>query len=211
MGRACDHAGITANSVASIDWIVGGAIQPRSRAATEPVDRVALLLREIKKWQGGLMYTAMVVALLAVVLVTPVHAQVHVDIGIHFPAPPPLVVVPETPRVQYVPPVPAEPANLFFYNGQYWAFADGGWYVSSAYDGPWIVVAPEFVPRPVLLVPTRYYHVPPEHWRQWDHHQPPRWHEEWGREWAEKREWRGREHERDDDHDEHRGRGRGRD
>src|SRR6516162_11154468 len=132
MGRACDHAGITANSVAPVDWIVGGAIQPRRRAATEQSDRVALLLREIKKWQGGLMYTAMVVALLAVVLVTPVHAQVHVDIGIHFPAPPPLVVVPEMPRVQYVPPPPAEAANLFFYNGQYWAFVNGGWYVSSA-------------------------------------------------------------------------------
>jgi len=113
------------------------------------------------------MYTAIVVALLAVVMVTPVHAQVHVDIGIHFPAPPPLVVVPETPWVQYVPPVPpvpAEPANLFFYNGQYWAFANGGWYLGPGYNGPWIVVAPEFVPRPVLLVPMPYYHVPPGHW-----------------------------------------------
>ena len=117
MGRACDHTGITANSVASVDWMVGFAIQPGRRAAAEQSDRVARLLHEIKKWQGGLMYTAIVVALLAVVMVTPVHAQVHVDIGIHFPAPPPLVVVPETPWVQYVPPVPAEPANLFFYNG----------------------------------------------------------------------------------------------
>src|SRR5262245_46740578 len=63
--------------------------------------------------------------LLAVVMTTPVYAQVHVDIGIHFPAPPPLVVVPETPRVQYVPTEPTEAANLFLYNGQYWAFANG--------------------------------------------------------------------------------------
>ena len=107
MGRACDHTGITANSVASVDWMVGFAIQPGRRAAAEQSDRVARLVHEIKKWQGGLMYTAIVVALPAVVMVTPVHAQVHVDIGIHFPAPPPLVAVPETPRVQYVPPVPA--------------------------------------------------------------------------------------------------------
>ena len=70
--------------------------------------------------------------LLVIAAAVPVHAQVHVDIGIHFPAPPPLVVVPEMPRVQYVPPPPAEAANLFFYNGQYWAFVNGGWYVSPA-------------------------------------------------------------------------------
>ena len=40
------------------------------------------------------MYTAIVVALLAFILVTPVHAQVQVNIGIELPAPPPLVVVP---------------------------------------------------------------------------------------------------------------------
>lgn len=157
------------------------------------------------------MYMVILGALLAIGLVTPVYAQVHVDIGIHFPAPPPLVVVPEAPRVQYVPAVPAEPANLFLYDGQYWAFANGGWYVSPGYNGPWIVVAPEFVPRPVLLVPMRYYHVPPGQWRQWEDRRPPRWHEEWGREWADKREWRGREREREDDQGERRGRGHGRD
>ena len=78
------------------------------------------------------MRIVIIAVLLAVALATPVHAQVHVDIGIHFPAPPPLVVVPETPQVQYVPPapaMPADPANVFFYNGQYWAFVNGGWYV----------------------------------------------------------------------------------
>src|SRR5713226_3683457 len=157
---------------------------------------------------GGAFMYVFIIALLALGLASPARAQVHVDIGIHLPAPPQLVVVPEVRAVQYV---PAAPANLFFYNGQYWAFANGGWYVGPGYNGPWIVVAPEFVPRPVLLVPMRYYHVPPGHWGQWEDRRPPRWHEEWGREWAEKREWRGREHERDDDHDEHRGRGRGRD
>ena len=36
-----------------------------------------------------------VLALLGVILVTPAHAQVHVDIGIQLPAPPQLVIVPE--------------------------------------------------------------------------------------------------------------------
>lgn len=145
---------------------------------------------------------AFVVALLAAVLVAPAaQAQVHIDIGIHLPAPPPLVVIPPVPAVRYVPSVQA---NLFFYGGQYWAFANGGWYVSGGYAGPWIVVAPQFVPRPILLVPVRYYRVPPGHWTRWDPRRAPRWHDEWGREWSDKRAWRDRDHP-----DNRRGKGRG--
>src|SRR5262245_53067012 len=110
------------------------------------------------------MYMIIIGAVLAVVLVRPVYDQVHVDSGSHFPSRPPLVVGPGIQRAQ---PVPSEPDNLRLYDAQYWAFANGGWYVSSGYNGPWIVIAPQFVPRPVLLVPVRYYHVPPGHWHQW--------------------------------------------
>jgi hypothetical protein len=130
----------------------------------------------------------LIFSLLAFVLVAPAYAQVHVDIGIHFPAPPPLVVVPQIPTVRYVP-VPAVPSNLFFYNGQYWVFAAGSWYVSAGYNGPWLVVGPQFVPRPILLVPVQYYHIPPGHWKQWARRSPPHWQEDWGREWADKRGW----------------------
>ena len=61
-------------------------------------------------------------ALIALVFASPANAQVHVDIGIHLPAPPPLVVVPGVASVQYA---PAAPANVFFYSGQYWVFANG--------------------------------------------------------------------------------------
>ncbi len=104
-----------------------------------------------------------VIVVMAVMLSVSAEAQVHVDIGINLPAPPQLVVIPEVRTVQYA---PAAPANLFVYGGQYWAFADGGWYASPGYNGPWIVVAPQFVPRPVLLVPVNYYRVPPGHWKQ---------------------------------------------
>src|SRR5437764_5017137 len=103
-------------------------------------------------------------ALLALVSAAPAAAQMHVDIGIRLPAPPPLVVVPGVATVQYA---PSAPANVFFYSNQYWIYADSGWHVSRRHDGPWILVAPQFVPRPVLLVPVRYYHVPPGHWKQW--------------------------------------------
>jgi hypothetical protein len=126
-------------------------------------------------------------ALITLAFASPAAAQVHVDIGIHLPAPPPLVVVPGVASVQYA---PAAPANVFFYGGQYWIFANGGWHVSRRHDGPWIVVAPQFVPRPVLLVPVRYYHVPPGHWKQWQREGAPHWEHEWGNGWAEKRAWK---------------------
>jgi len=145
---------------------------------------------------GGVFMHVFIIALLTFVLVAPAQAQVHVDIGIHLPAPPRLVLVPEVRAVQYV---PAVSANLFFYSGQYWAFVNDGWHVSAGHNGPWTLVAPHFVPRPVLLVPVHYYRVPPGHWKQWQRQHPPRWGNEWGREWAAKREWKEREHERDDD------------
>ncbi len=37
----------------------------------------------------------------------------------------------------------------------------GGWYVGPSYDGPWISVAAQFVPAPLLRIPVRYYHEPP--------------------------------------------------
>jgi len=143
------------------------------------------------------------VALLMLILSGPANAQVHVDIGFHLPAPPKLVIVPGHASVHYA---PAAPANFFSYGGQYWVFADGGWHVSGRHSGPWIQVAPQFVPRPLLFVPVRYYHVPPGHWKQWNHQVAPHWDQEWGHEWAHKRQWKGQGRhvhhrgDRDDDH-----------
>lgn len=138
--------------------------------------------------------------LLALGLVGPAYAQVHVDIGIHLPRPPRLVVVPEVRSVQYV---PTGDANLFFYSGRYWAFSNGNWHSSRGYNGPWSVVGRNAVPQSVLLVPVNYYRARPGNWNNWQRQSPPRWGNEWGHEWAERRKWR----DRDDDHD----RGRGND
>lgn len=151
---------------------------------------------------GRLLARGIMTTMLALLVVGTAHAQVHIDIGIRLPAPPQLVVVPEVRTVQYVPTVSA---NLFFYGGQYWAYANGGWHVSRAYNGPWIVVGPQFVPRPVLLVPVSYYRVPPGHWKQWARNHPPHWGNEWGHDWAEKRSWK----DRDDDQGERPGKGYG--
>ncbi len=145
-----------------------------------------------------------IVALFVLFLAGPSDAQVQVDIGIHLPVPPQVVIVPGVPAVHYA---PAAPANFFVYGGQYWVFVNGGWHVSRDHDGPWILVGPQFVPRPLLAVPVRYYRVPPGHWKQWNHQTAPRWEHEWGGEWADKRDWKGR----DDDRGDGRGKGHGAD
>jgi len=70
---------------------------------------------------------------------------------------------------------------------------------ATPWMAPWVVVGPQFVPRPVLLVPVQYYHVPPGHWKKWERARAPHWREEWGPEWADKRGWKGRDRDHDDD------------
>jgi len=110
------------------------------------------------------------------------YAQVSVNIGINLPAPPLLVPVPATP-VMYAPSVGA---NYFFYASEYYVFANGGWYVSPRHSGPWTLVAPEFVPRPILAVPVQYYRVPPSAWRGWRREAAPHWESHWGQRWEER-------------------------
>ena len=97
--------------------------------------------------------------------------------------------------------------SIFFYSGQYWAFANGSWHLSVGHNGPWIVVSPQFVPRPILFVPVNYYRIPPGHWKQWAKHQPPRWGNEWGREWSQKRNWNARGDEQKEEHGKGHGKG----
>ena len=127
------------------------------------------------------------------------QAQVHVNIGINLPTPPPLVAVPDT-EVMYAPTVGAD---YFFYGGQYYVYTNGGWYVSARHNGPWVVVAPEYMPRPILTVPVRYYRHIPGEWRHARREGPPPWAQTWGRRWDEER---GRHHEgfREERREEHR-------
>lgn len=110
-------------------------------------------------------------------------AQVSVNIGINLAAPPVLVAVPASP-VMYAPSVGA---NYFFYSGEYWVFSNGAWYASRGHDGPWAVVGPELVPRPILGVPVQYYRVPPPAWRGWRREAAPRWEARFGQRWEERR------------------------
>ena len=100
-----------------------------------------------------------IAALVALALVGSVgagRATAGLNIDFNLIAQPQLVVVPGTP-VAYA---PAVPANYFFYNGQYYLFADGGWFVAGGYNGPWLALSPAYVPGPLLRVPVRYYRAP---------------------------------------------------
>ena len=117
--------------------------------------------------------------------VTPAGAQISVgvDIGIHVPVYPELVLVPGYP-VYYD---PRADSNYFFYDGVYWVYQGDSWYASSWYNGPWRLVRPEHVPLYVLRVPVQYYRRPPPYFHGWRADAPPRWGEHWGRGWERRR------------------------
>jgi len=96
------------------------------------------------------------------------QARTSVSVGLRFgdrydgPEPywsdePRVVVVPGT-RVYYI-----DEADYDIYRcGRYWYMnADGGWYRSRGYRGPWIYVGYRVVPREISYVPYHYR----RHWR----------------------------------------------
>lgn len=93
--------------------------------------------------------------------------NVGVHIGVPVPAPP-RIALPAPPRVVVVPNSPVSYApgvdvNLFVYSGHYYTFHDGAWFHARTHSGPWVFIAPERVPRPVVAVPVTYYKIPPGH------------------------------------------------
>jgi hypothetical protein len=109
--------------------------------------------------------------------VSPATAGLKIDFNLI--APPQLVVVPGTP-VAYA---PAVPANYFHYHGRYYLFADGGWFVAGGYNGPWLAIAPAYVPAALLTVPVNYYRAAPWQWQHWHRAHPPRWAPVRGHQW----------------------------
>ena len=105
-----------------------------------------------------------IVVVAAALSALPAAAQVSVNVNVGpppviFSAPPRVVVIPQSP-VAYA---PDTSYNVFFYDGRYWSFHDGAWFLASTHRGPWAFVPVAQVPRPVIAVPVRYYKIPPGH------------------------------------------------
>jgi hypothetical protein len=128
-------------------------------------------------------FIALCISLLCAATAAPTHAAVSVSIGINVPVYPRMVVVPGYP-VYYAPTLGA---NFFFYDGMYWVLEGDSWYMSSWYNGPWVIVEPAYVPYYVLRVPVRYYMAPPPYFRGWQPSAPPRWGNHWGPQWEQQR------------------------
>ncbi len=132
--------------------------------------------------------------LLASVITVPIPAMGGVDVSVSialppivFPAPPALIVLPET----YIYVVPDVDVDIFFYGGWWWRPWEGRWYRSRYYDSGWVYYR---------SVPSFYAGIPPgwrndyrEHrWRghPWNYQRIP--HQQvqrnW-RDWEKSRHW----------------------
>jgi hypothetical protein len=76
-------------------------------------------------------------------------------------APPAVVMVPGTP----VSMAPAVPYPYYVYDGHYYLFVNGQWYVAPSYNGPWIRIAVHRLPGPIRA--AHGYHGRHRDWHRW--------------------------------------------
>ena len=123
------------------------------------------------------------VILLLAASVTPLSAiagDVNVSGGVNIqfgtpPPPPPPVIVQVPPAFVVIPGTvvsyaPSLKVDLFVFEGKYYYFHNGAWFIAKKHTGPWVYVASP--PRAIVGVPVAYYKVPPGHLKKADH--------EWG-------------------------------
>ena len=94
-----------------------------------------------------------------------VSGGVNIQFGTSPPPPPPLVIA--TPPTFVVIPgtvvayAPSLNVDVFLFQGGYYYFHNGAWFIAKSHKGPWMFVQ---TPPPVLVqLPVAYYKVPPGH------------------------------------------------
>jgi hypothetical protein len=116
-----------------------------------------------------------VAILVAVLAAAPATAEVETyfgfQIGVRSAPPPPTVVFAAEPKVVLVEETRVYVArdydrDLFRYGGAWFLYADGFWYRSASYRGPFRVVD-------VRVVPSAVLRVPPSRWKHHPHGGPP--------------------------------------
>ena len=117
----------------------------------------------------------------------PVHAGTNVNVNLGLPVPvvvaPQPVYVEQPPEMVVIPQsnvyfAPGVSVDLFFYDNRWWNRRGDHWYRGGGYNGPWVAVGPQYVPRPVYRVPANYRtvyghekHIPYGQWKKahWGH------------------------------------------
>lgn len=117
---------------------------------------------------------------LAAFLASGVPDQARAEVGVNLNlnlGPPPVIVSPPAELV-LIPEigvyfVPGISADVFFYDGYWWAPRGPGWYRAESPRGPWHVTSARAVPRPLLRVPRDYRtvyvrerHIPYGQWKK---------------------------------------------
>ncbi len=115
------------------------------------------------------------------------RSEFGVNLNINLGPPPVLVAPPEDlvlipgTAVYFIPGVSAD---IFFFDGYWWAPRGPGWYRAYSPNGPWVIVDARVVPGPLFRIPRDYRVV----YRHERHIPYGRWEREHGRHWD------GREH-----------------
>lgn len=132
------------------------------------------------------------------------HARVDVNVG-----PPPYhrrVYFDRRPEFLYTPRLGFSvtfggPYDMIMYGNRYYVYDNGGWYWSSAYDGPWRYIEHRRLPRSL----RRYRHEEIRRYRDDEYRRRYR------RDWRDRRDWDDRRGPDRDwrDRDDHRGPDRG--
>ena len=127
-------------------------------------------------------------------------AGVSINVGISVPPPPPLVI-PAPPPMFVIPRTyiyfpPEVDVDILFYHGYWYRPYQGHWYRSGSYNGKWVYIAPEKVPRVLIDLPPDYHRVPPgrqhipygqfkKNWKGWE--KDKYWEKHGGKEWHGKK------------------------
>lgn len=86
------------------------------------------------------------------------------------PRPVPRVVVTPPPMVYLVPGFAdvyfyrSGATDVFFAAGMWWTAVGGYWYQAAHWQGPWMMVAPRYVPAALVRLPPRWH----KDWYRWD-------------------------------------------
>jgi hypothetical protein len=120
------------------------------------------------------------VPVLAAILASgaPAHARSNVGVNFNIHLGPPPVLVSPPPELVLIPRtgiyfIPGISADIFFYDGHWWAPRGPKWYRAHSPRGPWVITGVRSVPGPLFRVPRDYRtayvrekHVPYGQWKK---------------------------------------------